>query len=140
MLLLSFLYLLVGVPFLYMSTSVHMKAFKALPQKSAPLVNAIKSYQQKYGHPPDKLQNLIPEFLSNIPSTGMLNYPNYEYENYFNDSNAQSEHDGNLWMLKVDAGEMLQFDVFIYYPNQNYPKNGYGGYLEKISDWAYVHE
>jgi hypothetical protein len=34
----------------------------------------------------------------------------------------------------------MNWDMFLYFPKQNYPKAGYGGWLERIEDWAYVHE
>jgi len=34
----------------------------------------------------------------------------------------------------------FNWDIFIYFPSQNYPEYKYGGFLEKVEDWAYVHE
>ncbi len=30
--------------------------------------------------------------------------------------------------------------LVLYFPNRNYPQHGYGGWLEPVGDWAYVHE
>jgi hypothetical protein len=35
---------------------------------------------------------------------------------------------------------MLNWDVFFYWPTQDYPKTIYGGSTERIGQWAYVHE
>jgi hypothetical protein len=35
---------------------------------------------------------------------------------------------------------VLNWDTFIYFPNQRYPDVGYGGWIERIDRWAYVHE
>ncbi len=35
---------------------------------------------------------------------------------------------------------VLNWDQILYFPNQNYPAKGYGGPIELIDDWAYVHE
>jgi hypothetical protein len=34
----------------------------------------------------------------------------------------------------------INFDSFLYLPLQNWPERGYGGVLQRIDDWAYVHE
>jgi hypothetical protein len=34
----------------------------------------------------------------------------------------------------------INFDQFMYFPNRNYPEQGFGGWIERIGDWAYVHE
>ena len=49
--------------------------------------------------------------------------------------------DDNSWVLYIDTPSGgINFDMFMYFPNQNSPKTGYGGVLERIGDWAYVHE
>jgi len=48
---------------------------------------------------------------------------------------------GNAWILQVYCpGPVKNFDTFLYFPNLNYPKEGYGGLIERVGDWAYVHE
>lgn len=45
------------------------------------------------------------------------------------------------WELRIDCSRgMLNWDVFFYWPTQRYPDNIYGGIVERIGDWAYVHE
>ena len=34
----------------------------------------------------------------------------------------------------------FNWDLFLYFPNRRYPKSAYGGVLQRIGDWAYVHE
>jgi len=59
--------------------SVRMFAFRCLANRTAPLISAIDAYDARYGHPPDSLSALIPEFIPHVPSTGMAAYPTYEY-------------------------------------------------------------
>lgn len=111
-------------------------AFINLAKRSQPLITAIKNYEIKHGGPPSKLEQLVPEFLSSIPHTGMGAYPDYEYTG----GCGAACHD-NPWMIEVSTPSGgINFDRFFYFPKQNYPKEGYGGVLEKIEDWAYVHE
>ena len=30
--------------------------------------------------------------------------------------------------------------AFMYFPNGDYPDHGYGGSIERVAGWAYVHE
>jgi hypothetical protein len=45
------------------------------------------------------------------------------------------------WELRVPCSRgILNWDLFFYWPGQRYPSVGYGGSIERIADWAYVHE
>ena len=112
-------------------------SFERLATRSASLVSAIKAYETKHGRPPESLETLVPDFFEKIPRTGMMAYPNYKY---YNGKEAQ-RFDGNPWVLVVlTPGGGINFDQFMYFPLQNYPARGYGGSLQRIGDWAYVHE
>lgn len=111
--------------------------FHRLADKSKPLVMAIHAYNDAKGRPPDKLDDLVPQYLPKIPGTGMGAYPEYVYDV----AKSKNEWYGNPWVLYVETPlGVLNWDMFLYFPKQNYPKHGFGGYLEKIDDWAYVHE
>jgi hypothetical protein len=109
--------------------------YTLLGWRSAPLIEAIKAYERSNGAPPGTLDDLTPQYLKSVPGTGMAAYPEYEY--------APEQGpclDGNRWHVKVDAGEVLQWDFFFYCPEQIYSVQGWGGYNEVIGDWAYLHE
>jgi len=111
--------------------------FRRLAERSAPLVTTIFRYDQKHGHPPASLDALVPEFLPAVPKTGIMAYPTYRY--YAGDEARR--FDGNPWVLVINTPSGgINFDQFMYFPLTNYPKRGYGGSLERIGDWAYVHE
>ena len=45
------------------------------------------------------------------------------------------------WELRVRCPSgFLNWDVFHYWPGARYPDSLYGGSVERIGDWAYVHE
>lgn len=114
-----------------------LKAFHGLAERSTPLVQAIKSYEVRYGSPPPDLSALVPEFLPSVPGTGMAIYPQYKYYT----AEKAAEFEGNPWVLVVSTSTgVLNWDQFMYFPLQNYPDTGYGGQIERIADWAYVHE
>ncbi len=107
----------------------------AVGDRGRPLVEAIRAYEQKNGQPPRSLHELVPDHLGAIPTTGIGARPDFQYIVGQPDS-----YDDNPWVLSVTPPCVAGFDVFLYFPRQNYPDRGYGGALERIGDWAYVHE
>jgi hypothetical protein len=115
---------------------IRMKAFTELADRSRPLIEAIENYERHHGSPPRQLQDLVPQFLPAIPTTGLGAYPKYEYELI---RDGETWH-RNPWLLWVDCTQGFSFDKFYYFPNQAYPTQGYGGSWERIGDWAYFDE
>jgi hypothetical protein len=106
-----------------------------LADRLAPLVEAIKSYEEAEGGAPPSLGALMPEYIANIPQTQIEAYPDLLY------SKGMSGKGDNPWMLTVPTPlGGFNWDEFLYLPNGDYPKYNYGGGLERIGDWAYVHE
>lgn len=131
------IYLIVGIAGISLSNEVRRRGFVNLAQRSRPLVSAIQQFELKHGKPPEKLEQLVPEFLPAVPKTGIGAYPNYEYFIV----KDQATYEGNAWVLRVDTPTgAINWDAFLYFPKQNYPQVGYGGWLERVEDWAYVHE
>ena len=45
------------------------------------------------------------------------------------------------WELQIPCSNgFLNWDVFFYWPSEEYPDHVYGGWVERIKNWAYVHE
>jgi hypothetical protein len=45
------------------------------------------------------------------------------------------------WELRVACAHgLMNWDVFFFWPSRRYPKKAHGGSIERIGDWAYVHE
>ena len=131
----SVVYLVAFILSVRIGESVRMSAFHRLAERSKPLVAAVHAFEQKHGRPPESLQALVPEFILSIPATGMGAYPEYRY------LTPASNHDGNPWVISIfTPSGGINFDQFLYLPLTNYPTEGYGGWLERVGDWAYVHE
>ncbi len=115
-----------------------MTAFQRLGERSMPLVSAVHRFYSENGRPPRVLEELIPNYIERIPPTGMSAYPAYSY---VAGEEALRNFDGNPWVIYVGCSlGLLNFDRFLYFPRQNYPEWGYGGSLERLGEWAYVHE
>jgi len=131
------IYLVVGFAGVSLANHVRRAGFVSLAQCSRPLVAAIQQFEAKHGKPPANLEQLVPEFLPDVPKTGIGAYPKYEYFVV----KDHATYEGNAWVLRVDTPTGgLNWDAFLYFPKQNYPQVGYGGVLERVEDWAYVHE
>lgn len=114
--------------------AVRHPTFQDLAERSKPLVGAIKKFEKENGTPPARLDALVPEYLTSVPGTGIPVCPDYRYS-------LKSWVEPNLWELSVPCPfGLVNWDQFLYLPEQNYPEKGYGGSLERIGDWAYVHE
>lgn len=130
-------YFLIGIVCMNIGGKTRMNAFYKLSLRSATLIEAIKAFELKHGIPPSSLDALVPSFLPNIPNTGMAAYPKYEY---LVGTEAQ-KWENNTWILYIETPSGgLNWDMFMYFPRENYPQKGFGGVIEKVGGWAYVHE
>ncbi len=115
-----------------------MAGMKSFAQRSQTLIRAIENYERDHSGPPQSLNDLVPDYIPAVPCTGMAAYPEYRYHT---GDMAKQQYAGNSWVLTVfTPSGFLNFDMMLYFPNQNYPHHGYGGSLEPVGDWAYVHE
>jgi hypothetical protein len=49
-----------------------------------------------------------------------------------------AQYYGNSWILRADVSSaFLNWDEFLYFPQQNYPAQGS---FERVGKWAYFHE
>lgn len=109
--------------------------FERLGERSSVLVSSLEKYRQTNGSYPDALQALVPAIIPKIPHTGMLGYGPYIYSKATKDTLFKG------YELKVNCGGLgINFDKFVYWPERKYPKEMYGGVVELIGEWAYVHE
>jgi hypothetical protein len=105
-------------------------------QQGQPLVDAITAYNVEHGRSPGSLEELVPGYIDRIPDTGIGMWPDFQYV-----VGQPDKFDGNEWVLLVTPPNLpMGFDQFMYFPRQNYPRVGYGGGIERIGTWGYVHE
>jgi hypothetical protein len=122
------------IPALGLATAARRYGFKLAAQRARPLVAAIARFERERGQPPESLAALVPTYLPElprrIPQVRLITGPE-----------TPKDFAGNAWVLRamVPSG-VINFDQFMYFPNQQYPEFGYGGGVERIADWAYVHE
>jgi hypothetical protein len=109
-------------------------SFELAARRAEPLIDAIERFESATGHPPERLDQLVPTFLPALP----VGIPPLEI---VSGPQAEEQYHGNPWALRAGVGiGFLNWDQFMYLPKQNYPSEGHGGWLQRIGAWAYVHE
>lgn len=120
---------------------VRMAGFRRVAVRAQPLVNAITQYERARGAPPESLGVLVPDYLQAVPGTGLGPYPRWEYEVLKSPPPSSAEGTGSPWELRLPCSSgPMNWDVFFYWPTHRYPGAIYGGSVERVGDWAYVHE
>lgn len=130
-----------GIISINISSNIRHNAFVKLANNSIELIEAIKTYEDQQDAAPESLNELVPNFISSVPHTGIGAYPEYLYTKCTTAEEIKTVCLDNPWKLTVHTSPGgINFDRFVYHPNQNYPEKAYGGTLQRIEDWAYVHE
>jgi len=108
--------------------------FEQATVRAETLIVAIERYVREHGSAPESIDLLVPEYLPAIPDRlppiGIIS-----------GKDVRDDFGGNHWVLHASvATGFINFDSFMYFPNGDYPDEGYGGWIERIRGWAYVHE
>jgi len=116
---------------------VHHKAVRAVPPRAQGLVAAIERYKQDHGAPPSELSALLPDYLSEIPGTGVAGFPRFEYRLIADNESYTGRYELFMPCPYSYAGP----SALLYWPGGN-------GYLvswpqdaaqrRPDSDWVYV--
>jgi hypothetical protein len=123
-----------GVLGIWVGGELRMYGFELAAERAEPLIDAIESYSHDNGKPPATLDALVPNYLIELPAK----LPPLEI---VTDSQQLSEYGDNPWALtSLVSRWIMNWDRFIYFPDQAYPTRGFGGGLERVGAWAYVHE
>ncbi len=67
--------------------------------------------------------------------------PTKVFEELLGSPDGQRMIENVPWELRINCSTgFLNRDVFFYWPLQKYPPQIYGGAVESVADWAYVHD
>ena len=126
--------MLSALPIFFMEWALWLLILEHKLEQAEPLITAIKGFESAYGYPPPELQALVPEFLSEIPETGIAAYPNWSYRSI--------RRPGQPWVLYIRC-QTSEYEsprgTFTYLPNKSYPKATSESWYEFIGDWIFVH-
>jgi hypothetical protein len=116
---------------------LRMNGVRRMVQNGEPLIRAVESYHAATGGYPRELRDLVPVYLKAIPHTGAVGYPNFEYTR----ADAEPNRLFKTYELRVRTPRGgINFDTLVYWPEQGYPDDMYGGETERVGAWVYVHE
>ena len=114
--------------------SRYQREMDEFASRSDHLIVAIRNYTADLKEPPTELQDLVPDYVTEIPATGLRSYPTYEFV-----SGEQARQCGsNQWILHVEGVEVdrSSYGVIACYPNGNYPDretDRFGGWAKLLS-------
>lgn len=107
------------------------------------IIDAITAYEHEHSSYPQNLKALIPKYIDEIPGTGIKGFPYFLYE-IINPSERKYRvpemGDDPIYELRVNFYRVFKWDCFFYWPVERYPDYIYGGNVENLQKWAYVHE
>lgn len=127
----------VAVISLLSADKIRRQGFERLALEAAPMVAAIHAYSELHGYPPESLADLQFKYP---PGQNIQGGELPEFK-YYSGERARERYHGNSWVLMLETPTgPLKWDRFLYYPLQNYPPLGHGGWFEKVGTWGYVHE
>lgn len=110
-------------------------AFNRLAKRAEPLVTAIHAYENRHGLVPPDLLTLVPEFLDEIPGTGMPNCPSFQYR-----AGRPTPESPLCWSLEVECSRgYVNWDRFVYSPTDA-GLDPSSDPVTRHGDWVYVHE
>jgi len=105
-----------------------VRAFEHVPERGAPLVEAILRFEEQHGEPPADLEQLVPDYLPSIPRPSRRG--RFEYDVW------PARAPRRTWQLYVDASIFfVNMDMFVYDPERQYGGNRY-----RFGDWVYFVE
>lgn len=119
-----------GLGGLQAGTAMRMEAYELAGDRAAVLVSAIEHYIETTGAPPERLEQLVPDFVEAIPAR----LPPLEM---VTGEAALKGFYGNQWALLFKAGSGLNWDRLVFLPKQNYEQVESKTLLGR---WAYIHE
>jgi hypothetical protein len=114
---------LAGVP-------IRMAAFSRAVARAQPILDGIREFERENGRPPARLELLVPRYLERLPSR----LPPLEIR-------ITHRYSPNRWILESSASTgFLNWDALLYLPHGNYDDFAWGGWIERLGPWGYLHE
>ena len=112
---------------------------RELLSRSSELLDAIRTYETSHKRPPESLDVLVPDYIEQLPSTGVDGSPDYGYR----------ELGASSWQLEVVVPRIPTRTVVLYRSDKNYSNLTPGTKIhlgfkiisaEPCDDWYVVRE
>lgn len=117
----ALLLLLFSFAGLRLASRVRTEAFQQIAERGGPIVTAIREFEADRLVPPGELAELVPSYLSELPTTGHEGCPHYHYY-------ADPEKNPNFFSVyAMCVGAFLKYNSDEVYGDQEY----------RVGSWAY---
>jgi hypothetical protein len=103
-------------------------------KRGAEIIDAIEQFRAARGEYPAQLRQLVPEYLSRIPTPGALAYPEFVYKR------ADGRMPFPKYELSVPMSHGLSFDELVYWPGGGYTPRVRSGATVAIGTWVYIRD
>jgi hypothetical protein len=122
---------------LNVSRFIREHTFDQLTKRSRPLTQAIEEYVAVKGKPPAQLSDLVPAYISEVPTTGIGTYPDYELIL----PSEGSYYEPYPWVLRVQySAGFMSFEEAVYAPSHTGPKPEFWHVLRQQGNWYYLYD
>lgn len=102
-------------------------------EQAEPLIAAIEQYNADHGEFPSSLDALVPNYLNEIPFTGMVGYTDFMYVR----SDGETPYKGYEVFIPTSFG--WSFDRLVYWPPGSDMSKMYNfGSQDPVGDWVYT--
>lgn len=118
----------------YYSFMVRRAIYIGAAVRGTPLTGAILDYEVEHSSPPSTLSALVPRYIDQIPETGFATTPHFDYHVYGEGGREPR------WELSLHRSELPNADALVFWPGGNYPGKISEGTIEKLGQWAYIHD
>jgi hypothetical protein len=134
--------LLLGAGFL--SHFIRNNGFARASRRGDRICAALARFEADNRFYPDRLRELVPAYIEEIPTTGLMGYPSF----YYRKGPPDEADRARSWWPTMAGYELgihcsrgwVNWDRFFYWPTEEYPGRVYGGSVQPVGAWAYVHE
>jgi hypothetical protein len=108
-----------------------------LSERAKPVIAAIEAFHNARGFWPADIEQLVPEYLPDVPRTGSPIYPDFILR-----TDHWAEEFGNPWVLEVPMNEILKFDALYYCPQADCEEQvrEIGGTTTRVGSWIFLNE
>ena len=111
------------------------RGLSTIAGSAAPITDALDRHHTDRGAYPQNLDELVPKYLAEVPSTGLSAFPQFEY------FRSETHHPPKGYELSVPfARTILDFSSYQYWPEQDYPRDWPLASPEIVGKWAIWHD
>ncbi len=113
---------------------VWQACYPRIRERGQPIIDALRSFERDHGHPPGGLVALVPEYLPDIPTTGVDAYPDFLYR----EATAWRK---TSWQLTASTPRgIIDFSAYVYCSDPKDPDLTAPSSEQRVGQWVYIRD